>query len=413
MVQRYHALDSLRAVMMLLGILLHSAVSYVTTIKGWGFQDSQTHPLYDLIVNVVHLFRMPIFFVMAGFFAALLYYKRGLYKLMKNRFNRVAIPFVLFWLILFPVIFAGFLFANSYGSGHSLQEIQKGFLRFSLADIKTAHLWFLYYLMMIYVINGIAVSIRSTKVQKYKKVVMKRFVRLMHSDYRVLVFAMLTLISLYPMRLGTLDTSAVPIPALKIIFAYLIYYTFGWLLFENRELLETFKSRIGLKLFLACLLIPVNMYATHQFIESELMRNTFYHWLTMSTGVVIIWLMIFSITGLFLKYLNHFSPLGRYISDASYWVYLIHLPIIVWLSGLMSPLEISPHIKFMINCTVATVLCFTSYHYLVRSTGIGKLLNGRTYPRSLPRQQVPLKATNYPLVNYQTKNANIKVENNS
>ncbi len=412
MVQRYHALDSLRAVMMLLGILLHSAVSYVTTIKGWGFQDTQTHPLYDLIVNVIHLFRMPIFFVMAGFFAALLYDKRGLRKLMKNRFNRVGIPFVLFWLILFPIIFSGFLFANSYGLGHTWEAIYNGFIHFTLADIKTAHLWFLYYLMMIYAINAVVVSIRSTKVHKYKKWVMKGFVRLMHSNSRILVFAIITLISLYPMRLGVLDTSAVPIPALKIIFAYLIYYTFGWLLFENRELLETFKSHIGLNLFLACLLIPVNMYAIHQFMESELTRNTLYHWLTLSTGAIIIWLMIFSITGLFLKYLNYFSPWGRYISDASYWVYLIHLPIIVWLSGLMSPLEISPHVKFMVNCITATVLCFTSYHYLVRSTAIGKLLNGRTYPRSLPRQHEPGKTTYRPLANNKTEKAKIKVENN-
>ena len=33
------------------------------------------------------------------------------------------------------------------------------------------------------------------------------------------------------------------------------------------------------------------------------------------------------LAGLFMRYANHGSPRWRYISDSSYWVYLVHLPL--------------------------------------------------------------------------------------
>ena len=41
----------------------------------------------------IHIFRMPIFFVMAGFFAAMLYLRRGPGGLAQNRATRIVVPF--------------------------------------------------------------------------------------------------------------------------------------------------------------------------------------------------------------------------------------------------------------------------------------------------------------------------------
>ena len=76
--ERFHALDALRAAMMLLGLVLHSAASYTRTPLGdaWPYHDPHTNVAFDLLVFFIHLFRMPLFFVVAGFFAALLYSSR-------------------------------------------------------------------------------------------------------------------------------------------------------------------------------------------------------------------------------------------------------------------------------------------------------------------------------------------------
>jgi hypothetical protein len=41
-------------------------------------------------------------------------------------------------------------------------------------------------------------------------------------------------------------------------------------------------------------------------------------------------------------------------------------------------------VKFPLILGITAAVLLASYHYLVRSTFLGKLLNGRRYPRSLP-----------------------------
>ena len=87
---RYHEMDALRAVAMILGIALHSALSFVPF--PWGVQDSEQHGVFGTFFFVVHGFRMPVFFVMSGFFTAMLWRRRGLVSILNQRFMRVFLP---------------------------------------------------------------------------------------------------------------------------------------------------------------------------------------------------------------------------------------------------------------------------------------------------------------------------------
>src|SRR6266498_4861018 len=73
---RYHSLDALRGTMMLLGIYLHAAVAF-SRHGSWPWKDGSTTGVFDLSLGLIHAFRMPVFYVMAGFFAALLLEQRG------------------------------------------------------------------------------------------------------------------------------------------------------------------------------------------------------------------------------------------------------------------------------------------------------------------------------------------------
>ena len=64
--ERIHSLDSLRAIMMLLGLVIHSAITY-GMIEGyhWPLKDPETTgPFMDYLVLFIHSFRMPIFLIM-------------------------------------------------------------------------------------------------------------------------------------------------------------------------------------------------------------------------------------------------------------------------------------------------------------------------------------------------------------
>jgi peptidoglycan/LPS O-acetylase OafA/YrhL len=95
-----------------------------------------------------------------------------------------------------------------------------------------------------------------------------------------------------------------------------------------------------------------------------------------------VWCWSFGLIGLALRFLSGYSATRRYIADASYWLYLIHMPIVLALQILVSQLAWPWWIKFPLILAIAFPIMFASYHYLVRGTFIGAVLNGRRYPRA-------------------------------
>jgi len=87
---RYHAFDALRGTMMLLGIALHAAVPYGA--GAWFVHDGPRNVTVSIFLILVHVFRMPVFFAMSGFFAALLLERLGPRGFIRHRVKRVVVP---------------------------------------------------------------------------------------------------------------------------------------------------------------------------------------------------------------------------------------------------------------------------------------------------------------------------------
>jgi len=98
---RLSDLDALRAVAMLLGIALHAALSFFPSF--WIVADRQQNAALGIVVSAVHGFRMPLFFVMSGFFSAMLLHRRGRASLVKHRFFRVFLPLLVGLFTIVPV----------------------------------------------------------------------------------------------------------------------------------------------------------------------------------------------------------------------------------------------------------------------------------------------------------------------
>lgn len=86
---------------MLLGIVLHAALSFFPSM--WMVADTRQSSWYGLLVAAIHGFRMPLFFVMSGFFSAMLLSKRGRGALVKHRFFRVFLPLLVGMVTIVPL----------------------------------------------------------------------------------------------------------------------------------------------------------------------------------------------------------------------------------------------------------------------------------------------------------------------
>src|SRR5438128_471342 len=122
--ERLHELDAVRGFALLLGIVLHATMSFVpTSQRFWIIQD--THPSVSLaaLFFFIHVSRMPTFFLIAGFFARLGFHRRGLRDFIKDRLQRIAVPLLVGWPILFAAVALVVVWAAGFPNGGPLPGV--------------------------------------------------------------------------------------------------------------------------------------------------------------------------------------------------------------------------------------------------------------------------------------------------
>jgi peptidoglycan/LPS O-acetylase OafA/YrhL len=99
------------------------------------------------------------------------------------------------------------------------------------------------------------------------------------------------------------------------------------------------------------------------------------------------WMMSFGMIGLFQRHFQAHSPWLRYLSDSAYWLYLSHIPLIIYVQYLVRDLPLLSGIKVIIIFVATTSMLLISYHFLVRNTWLGVLLNGRRHSPPPPNRE--------------------------
>lgn len=365
--------------MMLLGLVIHTLAVYTVNHNPTPFALKDPYDstlLANILVGMIHRFRMPIFFMVAGFFGALLFYEKGPRYMLVNRLKRIALPLVVFLLILREVI--TFCYAYTFTAfGLEKDPLQAAIWTLSSLNnylpTRTHHLWFLYYLLMMSLVGfGLAKIRIPQQAQVWKKMGNWLFA---HPIMRIVVPSLVTCLTFYAYGVDSIEGTIEITPSLKVLVFYGQFYLFGWWLYQQKDYLASFKQFAWISTLLGVALMGISWaYAW----KMTLLGKQAVH-------AVEIWLLMFGLTGLFLRYGSGYSARMRYISDASYWIYLIHLPLAFLLPGLVVEWPIGPWGKIMVVLTAMTVICIVSYDWLVRSTAIGAFLNGRRYPRGLPK----------------------------
>jgi glucan biosynthesis protein C len=371
--------------MMLLGIVLHAMASYTPLPLGdaWPFRDPRTSSHFNLPLFVIHLFRMPAFFAMAGFFAALLYERGGWRALAVNRAKRVLLPFIIFWIALVPLVGGGFLFALHQSTGMPVRDlIAEGS---KTTPVTTMHLWFLHYLLIFYVVAiPLALVVRGRWPGSWM------CAALTTSRVAPLLWIAATWLTLLPMPFPGIQTSALILPHARTLAAYAVFFVFGWLLWSARSELTRLARRWSSHLALGFL--GVAGYILLEVVQ-PLKDPRAAHALACLATAVSTWGFVLGLTGVFVRFASRQHPTVRYLADAAYWTYLVHLPIVITTAGALTHAPLHAFAKFAIVLTVTTAACLLTYHHLVRATVIGVLLNGRRLERSARRHPFPVATT--------------------
>lgn len=396
--RRYYGLDALRGGMMLLGIVLHGFGFYLVAPPMGLPTDHNTSYVADLVFHFIHSFRMPLFFVLAGFFAALLEEKRGIWGMYRDRAARIVAPMLAAIVVILPptTIFAlDFMLSVRFGTRDLLPD--PALLRQLAAELEAAgfpvdgisigHLWFLYFLCYFYLLVPVASALVKASGKREAAVA-----ALLASPAALGVLGLGTALTLWPFKAGQqLDITALFLkPHPPALVYYGSFFIFGYVLHHYRAALPAFARLAIPAAVMSAVLFPLSLYASE--LENTASGTaTGYHVIAVLLHGICTWSLIYAFLGGALRLFDRESPWTLYASQSAYWVYLVHMPFVCIGAWMLAAHDLPAVLKALATIAFTTVMCFTSYHYWVQRTWVSRFLNGKRFDLDWPWRPRPVE----------------------
>ena len=392
---RLHSLDALRAFALLLGILFHGAAGYVENFPAgfWAWREPPS-ALLGAYFFFSHMFRMSLFFMIAGFFGRMVLERKGPRAFVKDRCKRILLPLV----AGLPIVLLAFVLFGALGTllgGGDVNALLSRPAAAQPADAPTTfpwvHLWFLYYLVIFYFVALVLRGACDTLLDRggHFRRAIDVLVRLALTGVWGAALIGLPLAAYYASLDDWPSWSGLPAPIALLpqpssLVGYGTAFGFGWLAHRQMDRVLALERQWAAFLALAIVLSGAAFYiggATPRF-EPYLAGRELAAYC--AAYFVAMWCWIFGLTGAAVRFLSDESPVRRYVADSSYWLYLMHLPVLAFFAALLYGVPLHWTIKYPIQIAATLVVLLVSYRYVVRSTFIGAILNGRRYPRGIP-----------------------------
>lgn len=385
--ERLHALDAVRAGALLLGVAFHATLSFLPGPQFWVVRDAQSDALGNFFF-VAHIFRMAAFFVIAGYFGRMMLHKRGTRGFIRNRLTRITLPLAVFWPVVMGGIIATFIWgAVTMAAGANLPPPPPPPAP-TIWTFPLTHLWFLYVLTLFYAaalaVRGLVALVdRSGWLRGGLVDTAMRTLLATPAAAPILAAPLAVAFALLPVwyargGIPTPDTGL--IPNLTATIGFGTAFAFGWLLQRQRALLGSIQRWWGINLVAgaaltaACvwLLGSSNGYAPFPAGPAKTALAACY--------ALAVWSWTLGLIGAALRFLTRERPAIRYLADASYWIYIMHLPVVMALQVWVFSLPLPAIAKWLLVVSGAFLILIASYHLLVRHSWLGRWLNGRRVP---------------------------------
>ena len=387
---RLHGLDFLRGVAMVLGVVLHAGVPYSRFDSPWLYRVPTPNPAYDLTLVAIHSFRMPMFFLLAGYFAHLQQERLGPSAFFLQRLLRIGVPFAIGMVTLVPwlgsmaLVDPTDLFA--FLKAHQIPVPEGKVVQISFWSLPTYHLWFLESLLFCYALTWMLSLLGRGRIS-----IPEWMDRAIEAGSRFVWPTALLAVPCLLWFAGSQPGDGVPFleyaslrQGPQIVCMSFAFFCMGWLLHRNRRarhhLAERWKPFLFVGLLSLSLLLGVRWQLWRQDMqfspEQQVVGEVF--------EALVGWFLTLGLFAWGLGALDRPIRWAAYFANASYWLYLIHLPLVFWVQLRMRSWEVPNVVKFLVCLGGVTVAGLLSYHLLVRNTWLGWILNGRrsTPPRT-------------------------------
>ena len=373
---RQFFIDNLRTGLIILVVMHHVAMVYGASAPFYYFEPPFTDPLAFLVLLVFALVNqawfMGAFFLLAGYFTPGSYDRKGLGSFLKDRLVRLGVALILFIFVLSPISWIGLYQMPASLTGITTPLTWQAYPKV----IGLGPLWFVAMLLIfsfgyaawrILTRNRASSSMNSSSPPSYLRI-----------GIFILALALVSYLVRIVVPLGesvNLFVDFLSFPTLAYLPQYLSFYVLGTVA-SRRDWFRTLPSSMGAVGFVAAVVAGVFLFplafSSHWFsLELTEALGTAFGNGQWQSAVYALWDSIFavgmclSLIILFRRFFNGHGRFGRFLAQQSYAVYVLHIPIIVFLALALRGIDLGPLPKFGLVAVIVVPTCFI-VAYIVR-----------------------------------------------
>ena len=363
MTDRFHSLDFLRALALLMGVLLHVLVLFLEPADG-----SEPRLGASIIFIWIHTWRMPLFMLLAGFFTAFSLAKRDVGNYALNRLIRLGAPILLLWSVI-PAI------DEAATELFKIPELISWLLYDVPFTLRLDHLWFLYYLLLFY---GVLLLLKSISPKIFSFI----------SDYklsltRVLILWLPILILLSPLNkptggiLGDIPTTFGEVNIGSMLFMA-SFFIIGIQIHKSLQFLETLKRmRFWLPSLIVSSLIPIGLLGWGGFKDEPFaFSGPLEMWIVNGLAGSATLLLVLSIMGFAMHQISSSGQMLRWLVKLSYPIYVFHLMFVISVSGTLMFFSVNDWIVVLLGFLSGILFPVIIYYAFISWTPLDWIFNG-------------------------------------
>jgi ABC-type multidrug transport system permease subunit len=381
---RLFFIDHWRAFLMILVVLHHVSLVYGASLQGYYYVEPPfTSPQAFVPLLVFALVNqgwfMGAFFLIAGYFTPGSLDRKGTGSFIKDKLIRLGIPLLVFYFVLSPISFIGYYLMPAEMTGITSPLTWGSFWKAYPNFIGLGPLWFV---AMLLVFNfGYAVWRLLTKNRKSVSDHQSSIPRYLGIGIFILALAGASYLWRMVIPLGK---SVWHFPTLAYLPQYLSFFVIG-IIASGKDWFRTVPGSMGIIGFVVAIVVGVILFPlafSGQMFSLELspaldnsMGNG--HW---QSAIYTLWDSIFAVgiclgmITFFRHFVNRQGWFGRFLAQQSYTVYLIHIPIIVFLAYGMRGIAIGSLLKFGFASLVIVPICFAIAALVRKIPGVTRVL---------------------------------------
>ena len=352
--ERYHGLDLLRGFAMMLGLLMHASLAYTIPeiAEGMGIPAIKLEEIpvwIDVMESWIQLWRMPLFFILAGFFGCMILQRRGALGFLQDRLLRIGLTLLVFAPIVDLLLFPPF-------------------------DFQLFHLWFLYYLMGVCAVaSGVVwVMSRYGLVQTLARALAWPAKRLLSVGLYLIPAITLTPFA----RRGTHAVTPEAFGDFHLLpfLYYSLWFGIGAALYWHRQTLSAIKHwGVITGSFVLAVLTMLGLFDA--LVSSNGFEVKLYNWAIYCSAVsTTAWCLFF--IGLCHRLLNTENHVVSWFVEISYPIYILHVLPSFILGAFFLSLGWSAGLAFWPTVLGTFISCVVAYYILIKFTPLDWLLAG-------------------------------------